>query len=152
MAMTKIFERLFLGDAHDADRLAVTNPEDITAVVNVSTQMHQHWRDGTTYVYFYLHENERIDARRFERIMIRIAKLIRAGTVLVHCSAGSSRSPVVVATYLHVVGYKNFDAALSEQLGGRLGRLGLADDLHLQIFQRTLDESVAATGQAGLAQ
>lgn len=113
MALTRVFERLYLGDANDADRLADTNPEGITAVVNVSTQMHQHWRDGNTYVYYYLHENERIDPPKFERIMTQIGKLIRAGTVLVHCSAGSSRSPVVVALYLHVCGYKNFDEALS---------------------------------------
>jgi len=39
MAMTKVFERLYVGDAGDADRLAVTNPFGITAVVNVSTEM-----------------------------------------------------------------------------------------------------------------
>jgi len=114
MAMTKVFERLYVGDADDADRLAVTNPDGITAVVNVNTDVIHHWRDGIIYVYFPLHEDERIHPHRFERMMITISQLIRAGTVLVHCGAGSSRSPVVVAVYMHVVGYKNFDDALSE--------------------------------------
>jgi len=47
-------------------------------------------------------------------ILSATSKLIRSGKVLVHCGAGSSRSPVVVALYMHVVGYKNFDDALSE--------------------------------------
>jgi hypothetical protein len=37
VAMTKVFERLYLGDADDADRLAVLNPFGITGVVNVSS-------------------------------------------------------------------------------------------------------------------
>ncbi len=114
MPMTRVFERVYLGDAHDADRLADTNPFGITAVVNVSTEVHRHWREGITYVYSCLDEPERLDPRRFERIMMTISDLVRAGTVLVHCVEGSSRSPVIVAVYMHIVGYKNFDDALSE--------------------------------------
>ena len=36
-----------------------------------------------------------------------------------HCAEGSSRSPVVVAVYMHVIGYKNFDDALSQLRGLR---------------------------------
>jgi len=114
MAMTKVFERLYLGDADDADLLAVTNPFGITAVVNVSTEVHRQWREGITYVYSCLDEPERLDPRRFERLMVTINDLIRAGTVLVHCSAGSERSPVIVAAYMHLIGYKNFNDSLSE--------------------------------------
>jgi protein-tyrosine phosphatase len=112
MAMTRVFERLYVGDTHDADRLAV-NPGGITDVLNLNTEPNQQWRDGITYVFFPIHEFERISARRFEGLMLTIGQLIRAGTVLVHCAEGSSRSPVVVAVYMHVVGYMNFDDALS---------------------------------------
>jgi len=114
MAMTKVFERLYVGDAHDADSLAVTNPFGITAVLNVNTETNQQWRDGITYVFSLLNEYEWIQPQKFERLMITISQLVRGGTVLVHCSAGSSRSPVIVALYMHVVGYKNFDNALTE--------------------------------------
>ena len=114
MAMTRVFQRLYVGDAHDADRLADTNPDGITAVVNVGTEVNRHWREGITYVYSCLDEPERLDPRRFERIMMTMSDLVRAGTVLVHCVEGSSRSPVIVAVYMHLVGYKNFDNALSE--------------------------------------
>jgi protein-tyrosine phosphatase len=113
MAMTKVFERLYVGSSHDADRLADSNPDGITAVLNLNTEPNHHWRDGISYVFFPIHEFERISAYRFEGLMMRIGQLIRAGTLLVHCAEGSSRSPVVVAVYLHVVGYMNFDDALS---------------------------------------
>lgn len=119
MAMTKVFERLYVGDADDADRLAITNPDGITAVLNVNTEVNQQWRDGITYVFFLLNEHERISPRRFEQLMVTISDLIRAGTLLVHCSAGSSRSPVIVAVYMHLIGFKNFDDALSQLRGLR---------------------------------
>jgi hypothetical protein len=113
MAMTKVFERLYLGSADDADHLAVTNP-GITGVVNVSTEPNQQKREGIKYVHFPLDESEWILPRRFERIITAISTLVRGGTVLIHCGAGVSRSPVVVALYMNEVGYKNFDDALSE--------------------------------------
>ena len=114
MAMTKVFERLYVGDARDADNLAVTNPFGITAVVNVNTEVIHNWGDGITYVHYPLDEYEWILPRRFEQIMTAISKLVRGGTVLVHCGAGCSRSPVIVALYLHICGYRSFDDALFE--------------------------------------
>jgi atypical dual specificity phosphatase len=114
MAMTKVFERLYVGDSSDADSLAVTNPFGITGVVNVSTEANPQKREGIKYVHFPLDEYEWILPRRFDLIMTAISKLIRSRNVLVHCGAGVSRSPVVVALYLHIIGYKNFDDALFE--------------------------------------
>jgi len=119
MAMTKVFERLYVGDALDADRLAVTNPLDITAVLNVSIEANQQRREGIKYVHLPLNETERILPHRFEKVTKAISQLVRAGNVLVHCAAGSSRSPVIVALYMHVVGYKNFDDSLSQLRGLR---------------------------------
>ena len=61
-----------------------------------------------------LDEYEMIPPRRFEQILTAISKLIRTGNVLLHCGGGISRSPVVVALYMHVIGYKNFDDALNQ--------------------------------------
>jgi len=58
MAMTKVFERLFLGDAHDADSLAVNNPFGITGVLNVSTETNQMRREGIKYAHHPLDEYE----------------------------------------------------------------------------------------------
>jgi protein-tyrosine phosphatase len=114
MAITRVFERLYLSDAGDADCLSLSNSLGIAAVVNVSIETNQQRRDGIKYVHFPLDESERIPPRRFEQVITAISQLVRTGNVLVHCVAGSSRSPVIVALYMHVVGYKNFDDALSE--------------------------------------
>lgn len=112
MAITKVFERIYLGDADDADLLAFTNPLGISGVVNVCSESNQERREGIKYVHFPLDEYEWILPRRFERIMTEISKLVRTGNVLIHCAAGSSRSPIVVALYMDFIGYKNFDDAL----------------------------------------
>jgi protein-tyrosine phosphatase len=112
--VTRVFERLYLGDAGDAERLAVSNPLGITAIVNVNSGRNRSKRDRIEYVHLAFDESERASPAKFERALIAIAGLIRRGKVLVHCEIGSSRSPVVVALYMHVIGYKNFDDALAE--------------------------------------
>jgi protein-tyrosine phosphatase len=114
MAITKVFERLYVGDASDTEWLSDSNPLGITAVVNVNEARNHSRRDGIKYVHFPLDETRRVPPRVFEQVMTAIGQLIRVGKVLVHCAAGSSRSPVVVALYMDAVGYKNFDDALSE--------------------------------------
>jgi atypical dual specificity phosphatase len=111
---TKVFERLFVSGAGDADLLVTSNPLGITAVVNVSTVASRSKRDGITYVHLSLDEAWTVPPRKFELVVTAISQLIRGGKVLLHCAAGSSRSPVVAALYLHVIGYKNFDDALSQ--------------------------------------
>ena len=113
MAMTRVLERLYLGDARDADHLSVSNPFCITAVVNVNTAPNHSKRDEINYVHFPLGESCRVPPLRLEQVITTIGELVRAGKVLVHCVAGSSRSPVIVALYMDVIGYENFDDAVS---------------------------------------
>jgi len=119
MAITKVFERLYVGDASDAEWLSASNPLGITAVVNVNETPNDSRRDGIKYVHIPLDETRRVPPPTFKQVMTAIGQLIRGGKVLVHCAAGSSRSPVVVALYMDVVGYENFDDALSELRGLR---------------------------------
>ena len=114
MVITRIFERLYLSGAGDADDLAVSNPLGIAAVVNVSTLPNRSKRDGIRYIHFPIDESERVLPGTFGPVMGALTQLIRTRKVLVHCEIGSSRAPVVAALYLHVVGYKNFDEALAE--------------------------------------
>jgi protein-tyrosine phosphatase len=114
MAVTRIFERLYLSNAHDADDLAVSNPLGITAVVNVETQPNRSKRDGIRYVHFPIDESARVLPGTFVPVIAALTQLVRTGKALVHCEAGSSRAPVVAALYLHAVGYKDFNEALAE--------------------------------------
>lgn len=119
MAITKIWERLYLGNANDADHLSVSNPLGITAVMNVSLEPNRQRREGIVYVHLPLDESEWIPPHKIEQVMTALSQLVRSRKVLVHCAAGFSRSPVMVALYMHVVGYKNFKDALSELSGLR---------------------------------
>ncbi len=49
-----------------------------------------------------------------DEVMQAIARNIIAGGVLIHCVAGLSRSPVMIALYFDLVGFRNFDEALNE--------------------------------------
>ena len=46
--------------------------------------------------------------------MFAMAIGIRRGNLLVHCLAGMSRSPILIAAWLHRCGYTGIDKALSE--------------------------------------
>jgi protein-tyrosine phosphatase len=112
--MTKIFERLYLGDARDAEHLAVSNPQGITTVISVVGGRNRGKADGIEYVHLSFDDAETVPPAKFEKALTAIREHIRKGKVLVHCEIGSSRSPVLVALYMHVVGYKDFHQALAE--------------------------------------
>jgi protein-tyrosine phosphatase len=46
--------------------------------------------------------------------MFAIAIGVRRGNLLVHCLAGKSRSPILIAAYLDRCGYAGIDKALAE--------------------------------------
>jgi len=111
--LTKVLDRLYLGGFKDAEDLRSGNPLNITHICNCTTeplslpsrcvaniiQMDQ--LDG--------HEMARPEALLGRRL--DSPALLGGGTVLVHCHAGISRSPVLVAAYLYTCGF-DFDRAL----------------------------------------
>jgi atypical dual specificity phosphatase len=119
MSVTRVFERLYLGSTDDVDQLAVSNPLGITTVVNVRREKNRTKRKGLVYVHIPLADAEFVPAGTLELVLTAIGQNIRKGRVLVHCAAGMSRSPAMVAMYMHYVGYKNLDAALRELKGLR---------------------------------
>jgi protein-tyrosine phosphatase len=125
--MTRVFERLFLGDARDAERLAISNPHGIAFVLNVNSGRNREKADGgVEYIPLSFDDAERVPPAKFEQALAAISEHIRRGKVLVHCEIGSSRLPVV-ALYMDAVRYKNFDDALAEltELRPNRGSLGL---------------------------
>jgi len=119
MGMTRVFERLYVGDADDADSLSVTNPFGITAVLNVNTEVNQQWRDGITYVFFLLNEYEWIQPQKFARLMITISQLVRGGISEDQCGYAPTPFSIVVAEY-DVAG--NPLGSDRRGLGGRKGQ------------------------------
>ena len=114
LEVTKIWERLYLGSLHDAQRLAKANPQGITTVVSLSEHPPISALSEIAYVHIPVEDEQPIPLAQFTAIMDAISTNIRRGKVLVHCGSGISRAPIMAAAYLHRVGYREFDTALEE--------------------------------------
>jgi hypothetical protein len=110
--VTKIWERLYLGSLKDAEKLARSNPQRITTVVSLCREKAVHPAPKITYIP--IPDSRPISAQKFEDIMFAMAIGVRRGNLLVHCLAGMSRSPIMVAAWLHRCGYTGIDKALSQ--------------------------------------
>ncbi len=112
--MTKIWERLYLGCLKDAEQLARSNPQCITTVVSLCRERVVHRAPKITYIHIPISDTRPISAQKFEDIMFAVAIGVRRGNLLVHCLAGKSRSPIVIAAWLHRCGYAGIDKALAQ--------------------------------------
>jgi protein-tyrosine phosphatase len=114
IGITQIWERLFLGSLYDAERLGKANPLGITTVISLSETAPCNTRREITYIHVPIDDAQPIPVDQFDAIMRAIADHIRSGKVLIHCGSGVSRAPVITAAWMHLTGYKHFDAALEE--------------------------------------
>jgi protein-tyrosine phosphatase len=120
IAMTTIWERLFLGSHEDAQRLANSNPADISTVISLCEAPVVRHNPHINYLHIPIDEDATpIEVGQFDAVIDAIAENIRWGTVLLHCGSGVSRAPIMTAAWMHVVGYKNIDSALEEIAGLR---------------------------------
>lgn len=111
--MTRIWERIYLGDVKDAEKLARSNPQGITTVISLCQQPVQR-APRITYIRIPLADARPISAQKFEDIMYAVGIGVRRGNLLVHCFAGMNRSPIVIAAWLDRCGYAGIDKALSQ--------------------------------------
>jgi protein-tyrosine phosphatase len=112
--MTQIWERFFLGSLVDAQRLAKVNPYHIDTVISLSEISVETKRPGVNYVHLPIEDDRPVPVGKFDSVMDAIAENVRWGTILVYCGFGISRAPTLTAAWMHVVGYKNIDAAMAE--------------------------------------
>lgn len=112
--MTKIWERLYLGNLKDAEQLARSNPQRITTVISLCREKAVHRSPKITYIHIPIPDSRPISAQRFEDVMFAMAIGLRRGNLLVHCLAGMSRSPILIAAWMQRCGYAGIDTALSE--------------------------------------
>jgi atypical dual specificity phosphatase len=112
--VTKIWERLYLGSLKDAEQLARSNPQRITTVVSLCREQIVHRTPKIAYIHIPISDSRPISAQKFEDIMFAVAIGVRRGNLLVHCLAGKSRSPIVIAAWLDRCGYAGIDRALSQ--------------------------------------
>jgi len=112
--MTQVWERLYIGARNDAERLYRSNPHGITSVVSICEDPVLRRNLSINYVHIPIADATPVSIGQFDTIIDAIGENIRRGTVLVHCGAGVSRSPILTAAYMDIVGYKGIDAALVE--------------------------------------
>jgi protein-tyrosine phosphatase len=111
--MTHIWERLYLGNFKDAEELATSNPAGVTAVISLCEDPVR-YAIKVNYAHIPIADSRPILDHKFQEIMSAIQESIRCGRLLVHCMGGSSRSPIMVAAWLHRCGYSGIDRALAE--------------------------------------
>ena len=118
MSVTQVWERLFIGGIGDAEALAESNPLEITTVVTLCREKVQKGTPDINYIHFPVWDARPIPVGHFDEIIDNLFENLRWGKVLVHSRAGASRSPILAAAWMHVVGCKDIDAALAD-----IGRL-----------------------------
>jgi protein-tyrosine phosphatase len=114
ISVTQIWERLYLGGRDDAEHLFRANPFGITTVLSLCEEKVLRRSPGINYVHVRIADATPIPLGQFDSAMDAIAENIRWSKILIHCGSGVSRSPVMTAAWMHVVGYKHIDAALVE--------------------------------------
>lgn len=112
--VTKIWERLYLGNLQDAEQLARSNSRRIATVVSLCHEKVVRRAASITYIHIPLPDSRPIGAQKFEDVMFAIAIGLRRGNVLVHCREGLNRSPILIAAWMDRCGYAGIDKALSE--------------------------------------
>ena len=118
MSVTQVWERLFIGGIGDAEALAESNPSKSPQWSPCAGREVQKGAPGINYLHFPLRDARPIPVGRFDEIIDALWENIRWGKVLIHSLAGASRSPIIAAAWMHVVGCKDIDAALAD-----IGRL-----------------------------
>jgi len=111
---TRVWERLYLGSLVDAEKIARSNPFEITTVVSLCTQQVFSRGIGIHYIRIPVPDACPIAEPKFDLIMACINEGVRKGKVMLHCVSGVSRSPILAAAWMHQCGYRNFDLALKE--------------------------------------
>jgi atypical dual specificity phosphatase len=98
--MDEVVDGLFVGTVEDAGDEALMCEYDVEAIVSLThADPDDGFASGPTVVRLPMKDGPRNDRQVFGRAVSRVLSRLRAGeTVLVHCSAGASRSPAVAAT------------------------------------------------------
>lgn len=115
--ITMITDRIGIGDSSDGRQI----PSVFDAVLNVAIDLDIPPTQGKVYRHKVglLDGPGNDDALLLSAVMVLHALNKRHNRVLVHCHEGKSRSVMVVATYVSIVGGMEFDKTLKEIMAAR---------------------------------
>lgn len=101
--ISKIIDNLYLGSWH-ATKKCILDEYEIKSVVSIGCDPYSEHQKGIGYFYFDVEDNIQSASKLFDQILPEILPLVEnlknKGNVLIHCSAGKSRSVTIVAAYL----------------------------------------------------
>lgn len=99
--MNRISAKLWLGEAADACDIEAIGRNGITAALSLAEDACHEERDGILRTGVFLSDLHENPLSQYRKAVETIDRLLKEGhTVLIHCTAGISRSPAVVAGYL----------------------------------------------------
>lgn len=114
--MNKIIDKIYLGCWDAAINLPEYNPFEITHVLNCTKEFYPDRLYNNTEFTFSrvpINDGEFVNERFISTAVLFIQEaVINNGRVLVHCQAGISRSPSMVAAYLMTCGF-SWDEAIA---------------------------------------
>jgi len=118
--MDEVADGLFVGTAEDAGAGALLCEQGVETIVSVThSGPDGGFPAGVTVERVPMMDGPRNEQQRFDRAVTHVLSCLEAGTcVLVHCSAGASRSPAVAATALALHDGVTLDEAF-EQVANR---------------------------------
>jgi protein-tyrosine phosphatase len=112
-SMTKLADRLYLGNVFNARELEFHNPNKITAVLDISALPAYPRNDDIVYFRAEFLDGHEIPLRDFTECIAFLKFCYENGhTIFLHCAAGMSRSPVIFASFMHYMGFMDFDEAV----------------------------------------
>jgi hypothetical protein len=110
---SKITDQIWISGYAVAKDLWESNPAGITHVLNVSGFDYLE-AESVQYMYVPINDGEPIPPNQFAACMAFMQIAIESkGKILVHCCAGISRSPTIVASFLHYSHAMEFNKAIN---------------------------------------
>jgi predicted protein tyrosine phosphatase len=113
---SEILPYLFIGNQRDSANRDQLNELGITHILNVTSHLPLHFEnDGITYKRLAATDSGSQNLKQYFTEAISFIECARKsnGKVLVHCQAGVSRSPSIVAAYLIATSYKSLTEAFT---------------------------------------
>jgi len=116
LEITQVGHRLFVGGYARAAELAKNgNPHKITAVLNVHQKDDYPKNPDIIYEHIPFADGPVIPPDVFARCLGWLkAKYDEGHTILIHCAAGISRSPTILASFMHYADIMEFNEALDQ--------------------------------------
>lgn len=111
-SLTAVSPRLFLGCLADAEWLANYNIHQIRTVITLCKERVRQRAPGIRYIQFPVRDAHPIPTALLTAILDTIYEGIAQGATLVHCHAGISRAPTLVAAFLDQTGSARFEEAI----------------------------------------